>query len=341
MPPMTYQQGAASRRSFVQMKAFLIAFGVTLVATAIALGIWDDVPQTTNELEWSEVPVVRIWTFLLVLLGTPILTVLLSLVMPAPAGQTLTVDDIGIRRQSPIDPTFWRWSDIDRIDLYPHPDKKSFIRVSMNHITSDSRIVDIYGAPIQEIFDRLLSVQQQVAGDRATPDSAELVADRTVTFDADPRKQVYRTYFFTFVAMVVVFEVLHGVFEIPRLVSLGVIAVTLPVVLYQAIGIVRTLLSGGWQRLILDESGLSLVEGQRHKHVSWPDIGDIQVHGKTGFWATPRYISLDVPQGSHWDFLSSLLGKSRIVIPDAFLASMDEIADRLRAFHDRMRQAGI
>lgn len=323
------------------MKAFLIAFAVTLAATAIALGIWDDVPETTNELEWSEVPVVRIWTFLLILLGTPALTVLLSLAMPAPAGQTLTIDGIGVRRVSPIDPTYWLWSDIDRIDLYPHPDRKSFIKVTFSHIALDGRILDIYEVPIQQIFDRLESVQQQISGVRTTPELSETAADKTVVFDGDLRKQVYRPYFFMFVGLFVAYGALHGVFEIPGLVSIGVIAGTLPIILYQVIGIVRTLLIGGRQQLILDEDGLSLVEGRRRKQVTWPDIRDIQVHGKTGFWATPRYISLDVPRGSHWDAFSRLLGNSRIVIPDAFLTSVDEICDRLRRYHDSVRQAGV
>jgi len=333
MQPLVFRESPSSRRRWRRLIAFVVAFGATLLISLLALAIWDHVPQTTNELDWSEVPPVRIWTFLLILLGTPALTVLLAYTLPLPGGQALTVDTEGIRRQSKLMPTYWRWRDIKGLELYPHPDGKSLIDLTVDGEDAEARITDIYETPLAEIFDHLLSVRAHLAG--APTQRTDVASDQAITIDGNLQKQVTRPYSTVFLFLIVLFYALHGVVEVPLALSIGVGVVSLPIIVYQLVGMFRSLSSGGQRRLELDESGLSLVDGSRRERVAWPDIGAIRLHGRTGFWATPRYISLETRQGRR-----GLLGNSRLVIPDAFLASMDEIADRLSSFRDRLGRTG-
>lgn len=331
MQPRVFREDPSSRRRWRRMIAFVIAFGATMLISVIALAIWDDVPQTTNELDWSEVPPVRIWTFLLILLGTPALTVLIAFTLPLPGGQALIVDAEGIRRQSKLMPANWLWRGIKGLELYTHPDGKSFIELAIDDEDADSRITDIYETPLAELFDHLVSVQSGVAG--ASAQRTDLAVDQAVAYDGDLQKQMTRPYSTFVIFLAFLFFVLHDVVEIPLALSIGVGVVALPVIVYMVVGIIRTLSSGGRRRLVLDESGLSIVAGGRQERIAWPDVGAIRVHGRTGFWATPRYIALETRQGRR-----GLLGSSRVVIPDAFLASMDEIADRLNGFRERLGQ---
>ncbi len=337
MQPLVFREARSSRRRFRGEVAFFIAFIATMLISVVALGIWDDVPQKTNELAWSEVPPVRIWTFFLILLGTPALAVLLAFAVRLPAGQTLIVDEEGIRRRSKLLPGSWRWHDIEGLEIYPHPDGKSFIKVAISGADEEVRITDIYEPPLAEIFDQLLALHARVTG--APAPRTDVAADQEVTYHGDPGERIIRPYAMMAFLLIIGFFSLHGVFDFPPALSIGGATVAVLLIIYQVVGIVRVLSTGGRRKLVLDESGLSLVAGGRQDHIAWSDIADIRLHGRTGFWATPRYIALEKRSAGRPPGLAArLLGSSRLVIPDAFLASMDEIADRLNGFRERLGQ---
>lgn len=339
MQPLVFREAPLSRRRWTRLIAFVIAFGATLLISFVVLAIWDDNPQTTNELVWSEVPPVRFWAFFLILLGTPALTILLAFVLPLPVGQTVTVDADGIRRQSKFMPSFWPWSNVRDLALYPHPDGKSFIKITIAGADDEPRITDIYETPLVDMFEDILSARSHVSG---VPAVREQVAPgEAVAFDADRQKTAspYSTMLFF---LVIIIFALHGVIDFPPALSIAITVVSVPIIVVYLVGFYRSFTSSGPHRLELDESGLALVEGSRREHVAWAEIGKIRLRGRVGFWATPRSIAVDLRKGSGRGGLAArLLGRPDLVIPDAFLASVDEIADRLNSFRSRLGQPGV
>lgn len=204
------------------------------------------------------------------------------------------------------------------------------------------RLRDIYQTPLPEVFDALQTFHQKIVGAAGAASAVTAESLSPEVFESDRQKQAYRPYSAFFIVLILAFMALRGVFEIPSWLVGLVLAMALLFFVCRVFGAYRLLSSRS--QLVLDEDGFSVVVGARQQSWSWSDIAGIRVHGRTGFWATPRYIVIGVPAGNAPRLGGSLCGRifrrPKLLIPDAFLASLDEIANHLEVFRDRNRQAG-
>lgn len=129
MAEATFQQRYAIRRNEKRVAACLLAFGLVTVLALAAHFILGNDPEFSNDPAWVHQPTIWIWA----LVAWPVIAVLISIVLPIPAGRTLMIDSRGIRLSKDALKR-WKWSEIDRVEYYHYPGKSgptgpSFIRV--------------------------------------------------------------------------------------------------------------------------------------------------------------------------------------------------------------------
>lgn len=174
------------------------------------------------------------------------------------------------------------------------------------------------------------------------PDPNPAAGDAAI-FEGDREKRdVFTGFLLTLFVFLAWDTALGSLFEVPAWLGLGVsIAFALIFFGFLLAVIGFSVVPSKW-RLTISPAGLTIDRNSRQAHLSWSDIADISVHGRTGS-RTARRITVGMQPNSRTSSIGgrfrALFDRSRLVVPDAFFASIDEIADRMRACQANAEQA--